>query len=301
MLPALDNDHLRTLVAIAESGSFTRAAEIVHKTQSAVSMQIRKLEERLERDIFVKEGRVARLTPDGERLLDYARRILKLNDEAVASFREGQLKGSVKIGVPDDYAERYLPKILARFTASHPGIEVAVVCEPTPDLVEHLTSCAIDLAIITHSKKRDVGEIIREEKLLWVASQRHAIQEESPLPLALGRDTCDWRRAAVAGLEARGRAYRILYTSWNSSAVGAVVMAGLAVGVLPETAIRPGMRILGEAEGFPPLPTVKIALLRNPNSQGHVVTALADHIMSSLDTLSLNALAGGTARLQAAE
>jgi DNA-binding transcriptional LysR family regulator len=299
MLPVLDNDHLRTLVAIAETGSFTKAADIVHKTQSAVSMQIRKLEERLGREIFGKEGRAAKLTPDGEKLLDYAYRILRINDEAISTFRGERLTGRVKLGVPDDYAERYLPEILARFTASNPGIEVAVICEPTTALVETMNSCDVDLAIITHSKKRDVGEIIREEKLLWVASQRHCVHESRPLPLALGRDTCDWRRAAVTQLEERGTPYRVLYTSWNSSAVGAAVLAGLAVGVLPESAIRPGMRVLGEQEGFPALPTVKIALLRNPKRHDHVIDALADHIVQSLDNLSL--ARASAARLQAAE
>lgn len=291
MPPLLDNDHLRSLVAIAETGSFTRAAEIVHKTQSAVSMQIRKLEERLGRAIFIKEGRVAKLSPDGERLLDYAYRMLRLNDEAMATFRTKQLTGSVKLGVPDDYAERYLPEILARFTASNPGIEVAVICEPTPSLVANLDACEIDMAIITHSKRRGVGEIIREEKLLWVASARHCTHEQRPIPLALGRDTCDWRRSAVTGLEAQGVPYRILYTSWNSAAVGAVVLAGLAVGVLPESAIRTGMRVLGEAEGFPPLPSVAIALLRNQQRRDHVTNALADHILQSLDNRNLDGMA----------
>jgi DNA-binding transcriptional LysR family regulator len=287
MLPVLDNDHLRALIAIAESGSFTRAAEIIHKTQSAVSMQIRRLEERLGVEIFVKEGRTARLTPEGERLLDYAYRIIRLSDEAVASLRGDRLTGTVKLGVPDDYAERYLPQILARFTESNPGIEVVVVCEPTPCLVANMQANEIDMAIITHSKQRDVGEIIREEKLLWVASQRHCTHQHRPVPLALGRDTCDWRRAATSTLDAAGTPFKVLYTSWNSAAVGAVVLAGMAVSVLPESAIRPGMRILSEEDGFAALPTVKIALLRNPHARDTLAGALADHIVQSLDNLSL--------------
>ncbi|KAF0230318.1 MAG: HTH-type transcriptional regulator [Beijerinckiaceae bacterium] len=289
MLPVLDNDHLRTLIAIAETGSFTRAAEIVHKTQSAVSMQIRRLEERLSREIFMKEGRAAKLTEDGERLLDYAYRMIRLNDEAVASFRQDKLTGRVKLGVPDDYAERYLPQILARFTASNPGIEVMVVCEPTPCLVANLAACEIDMAIITHSERRAVGEIIREEKLLWVTSQRHCTHEQRPVPLALGRDTCNWRRAATAGLNQNGIPFRVLYVSWNSAAVGAVVLAGMAVSVLPESAIRTGMRVLTTEEGFPDLPMVQIALLRNPSARDHVTNALADHIVQSLDNLSFDA------------
>ncbi|MCZ8182345.1 LysR substrate-binding domain-containing protein [Rhabdaerophilum sp. SD176] len=287
MLPVLDNDHLRTLIAIAETGSFTRAADIVHKTQSAVSMQIRRLEERIGRDLFEKEGRAARLTEDGERLLDYAYRMIRLNDEAVASFRGERLTGRVKLGVPDDYAERYLPQILARFTASNPGIEVLVVCEPTPCLIANLQSMELDMAIITHSDKRAVGEIIREERLLWVTSQRHCTHEARPVPLALGRDTCNWREAAVTRLKRRNVPHRILYTSWNSAAVGAVVLAGLSVSVLPESAVRAGMRVLTEADGFPDLPSVQIALVRNAASRDHVSNALADHIMQSLDNLSI--------------
>ena len=287
MLPVLDNDHLRTLIAIAETGSFTRAAEIVHKTQSAVSMQIRRLEERVGREIFAQEGRAAKLTEDGERLLDYAYRMIRLNDEAVSSFRQDKLTGRVKLGVPDDYAERYLPRILARFTASNPGIEVMVTCEPTPGLVASLDAHDLDMAIITHSERRGVGEIIREEKLLWVTSQRHCTHEQRPVPLALGRETCNWRRAATSGLNHNDIPFRILYTSWNSAAVGAVVLAGLAVSVLPESAIRPGMRVLMPEEGFPDLPMVKIALLRNPMARDHVTNALADHIVQSLDNLSL--------------
>lgn len=289
MLPVLDNDHLRTLIAIAETGSFTRAAEIVHKTQSAVSMQIRRLEERVGKELFEKEGRAARLTTVGERLLDYAYRMIRLNDEAVASLRGDRLTGRVRLGVPDDYAERYLPQILARFTASNPAIEVHVVCEPTPCLIANLQAMELDMAIITHSDKRNVGEIIREEKLLWVTSARHCTHEARPIPLALGRDTCNWREAAVTRLKRRNVPHRVLYTSWNSAAVGAVVLAGLAVSVLPESAVRAGMRVLTEAEGFPELPSVQIALLRNAASRDHVSNALADHIIQSLDNLSIEA------------
>lgn len=283
MLPVLDNDHLRTLVAIAETGSFTKAAEIVHKTQSAVSMQIRRLEERLGRDIFVKDGRAARLTVDGERLLDYAYRILRLSDEALLHFRADALSGSVKLGVPDDYAERYLPQFMTRFIAAHPQAEVTVVCEPTAQLIAQVQANEIDLAIITYLPEQGLGEIIREEKLLWVASARQAIHCARPVPLALGRDTCLWRRAALAALERSHLPYRVLYTSWSSTAVGALIQSGLAVSVLAESALRPGMRVLGPEDGFPALAPVNIALFRNPRSRTHLVQALGEHIVQCLD------------------
>lgn len=283
----LDSDQLRTFVAIVDTGSFTKAADVVHKTQSAVSMQIKRLEERIGKALFERDGRHPRLTEDGERMLDYARRIVRLNLECVATFTDADLRGRVRLGVPDDYADRYLPEILARFARSNPAAEVTVVCEPTPNLVDRLKQGELDLAIITHvEKKHDPAEIVRVEQLLWVTSARHRTHEETPLPLALGRPTCSWRQSATEALERQGRAFRVLYNSWNSTAVGAAVTAGLAVTVLPESAVRAGMRILGQAEGFPALPTARIALLRNPAEPTMLVEALANHIAQSLDNLA---------------
>jgi DNA-binding transcriptional LysR family regulator len=281
----LDIDQLRTFVAIVDTGSFTRAAEIVHKTQSAVSMQMKRLEERVGRPIFERDGRASRLTEEGERLLDYARRIVRLNAECIASFAESELVGRVRLGLPDDYADRYLPEILARFSRSNPKAEVTVMCEPSPNLIDRIEHGDIDLAIITHVDRRGPSEIIRVEQLLWVTSARHGIHDESPVPLAIGRPTCDWRQSATEALERAGRPYRIGYVSWHSTAVGAAVMAGLAVSVLPESAVRSGMRILGPSDGFPALPSCKIGLIRNRRETSPLADALADHIRQSLDNL----------------
>lgn len=286
-MPALlDVDQLRTLIAIADTGSFTRAADAVFKTQSAVSMQIKRLEERIGRPIFLRDGRGAKLTEDGERLLDYARRIVHISREAVSAFSGDALTGRVRLGVPDDYAERYLPEILARFSRSNPLVEVTVICEPSDHLTDMIGRDEIDLAIITHATRKPVGEVIRQEPLLWVTSQRSVAHEQAPLPLALSHPACVWRESAIAKLEEIGRPHRVLYSSRNFAAVGAAVMAGLAVTVLPESAIRPGMRVLGAAEGFPPLPACRIALLRNRGSITETVEGFAAHIVESLDNMS---------------
>src|SRR6187397_1440227 len=149
MTAMLDIDQLRTFIAISETGSFTKAAEVVNKTQSAVSMQMKRLEERLERPIFSRDGRASKLTEDGERLLDYARRIIKLNVDALAAFNDKGLSGRVRLGLPDDYADRYLPEIMARFSRAYPGVELTVLCEPSVELVELIDSNELDLAIIT--------------------------------------------------------------------------------------------------------------------------------------------------------
>ncbi len=286
MTALLDIDQLRTFIAIADTGSFTRAAEVVNKTQSAVSMQMKRLEGRLERPIFARDGRASKLTEDGQRLLDYARRIVKLNVETIAAFSDDALSGRVRLGVPDDYADRYLPEIMARFSRSYPAVELSVMCEPSVDLLERIDANELDLAIITDCDSKRASETFRRERLLWVGSNRQGVHAEEPLPLALGRPTCAWRRIACERLDAIGRRYRLLYSSSNSGAVAAAVLAGLAVSVLPESGLRPGMRVLSANDGFPALPSCRIGLVRNAHETSALADALAEHIVSSLDNLS---------------
>jgi DNA-binding transcriptional LysR family regulator len=286
MTALLDIDQLRTFIAIAETGSFTKAADVVNKTQSAVSMQMKRLEERLERPIFARDGRASKLTEDGSRLLDYARRLVKLNVETVAAFSDAALSGRVRLGVPDDYADRYLPEIMARFSRVYPGVELTVICEPSVDLLERIDANEIDLAIVTNCETKRASETFRREHLLWVTSNRHAIHLEETLPLALGRPSCTWRRTAIERLESIGKPHRVLYSSSNAGAVAAAVLAGLAVSVLAESGLRPGMRVLTAAEGFPELPSCRVGLVRNAHGSSSLADALAEHIISSLDNLS---------------
>jgi DNA-binding transcriptional LysR family regulator len=246
---------------------------------------MKRLEERLDRPIFARDGRASKLTEDGERLLDYARRIVKLNIEALAAFSDAELVGHVRLGVPDDYADRYLPEIMARFSRAYPAVELTVLCEPTVDLIKRIEANEIDLAIVTNCGNSRPAEPFRRERLLWVTSNRHATHSENPLPLALGRPTCMWRRIALEQIELIGRPYRILYTSSNSGAVSAAVLSGLAVSVLAESGLRPGMRVLSGADGFPDLPSCEIGLIRSPHEGSPLADALADHIISSLQNM----------------
>ena len=282
----LDIDQLHTFVKIVDAASFTAAAQQVHKTQSAVSMQMRRLEERLGRQIFVKDGRRMRLTEDGERLLSYARRMVRLNDETVAAFESGDLEGRVRFGTPDDYAERFLPEIIARFSAAHPRVDVSVLCAPTDTLFELLDKNELDLAMLTYVPGwRTVNpRIIRKEPLLWVGSKDHAVHERDPLPLALGQPSCDWRRQAVEALARVGREHRILFSSWNASAVIAAVQAGLALTVLPEAALRPELRVYGEADGFPTLHEANISTVRARGADNALIEHLEEFVAASLKT-----------------
>ncbi|MBX3598666.1 MAG: LysR family transcriptional regulator [Rhizobiaceae bacterium] len=283
----LDLDQLHTFVTIADTGSFTRTAAEVHRTQSAVSMQMRRLEERIGKPLFEKDGRTNRLTEDGEKLLVYARRMIRLNREILAAFDDNSLEGHIRIGTPDDYADRFLPEIMARFSRSNPRVELSVVCEPTPGLREQIRNGLLDIAIVTHNEERGPSEIVRTEPLLWVTSPNHNVHEETPLPVAFGRPNCIWRRAGTDMLEQMGREYRVLFTSFSATVIAASVLSGLAVSVLPECALRPGMRVLTEADGFGQLPECKIGILRGKTEHPALVEALARHISESLDNISV--------------
>jgi DNA-binding transcriptional LysR family regulator len=288
MTEPLDLDQLRTFVAIADTGSFTRAADVVHKTQSAVSMQMRRLEERIGKPIFVRDGRNSKLNEEGERLLGYARRMVRLSEETIAAFDGTELTGAVRLGTPDDYADRFLPEILARFARSNPLVEVSVICEPSLTLLEMVRRDAVDLAIVSNCDEMEGAHVVRREPLLWVSSQAHPVEQQEILPLALSRAPCMWRKAGLEALTGAGRKYRVLYTSGNGTAISAAVLAGLAVTVLAESALRPGMRVLGEADGFPRLPMCEIGLLHSHRrAPTPLVDKLAEHIVSSLDNMSV--------------
>lgn len=281
----LDVDLLRTFIAIADTGSFSKAGEEVFKSQSAVSMQMKRLEETVSKSLFVRDGRINRLTADGEHLLDYARRIVRLSDEAMQAFSEPDCAGVVRLGTPDDYAERLLPQVLATFSRTHPMVEVDVECLPSSVLREKTMAGDLDLSLHTCQRGVVYGEVVRHEKLQWVTSPRHCVHEKELLPVAVSHPSCDWRQMALDALESVGRPYRIAYASSNSVAMHAAIMAGLAVGALPELTIRPGMRILSDADGFPPLGEFRIELITKPGDLSSAVEALRSQILGSVSTV----------------
>ena len=165
----LDLDQLQSFCAIADCGSFTEAARRVHKTQSAVSMQIKRLEERLGEELFLRDGRTVVLTSEGEALYGRARKMLRLNAEIVDMFSNEDLAGSIRFGVPDDYAVRLLPVILSSFQRTHPRIVVDVRCQPSEELLEGMSSGRYDIIVFTQGTHQEFGELFRTERMFWVA------------------------------------------------------------------------------------------------------------------------------------
>lgn len=285
MAAPLDLDQLQTFCAIADCGSFTEAARRVHKTQSAVSMQIKRLEERLGRPLLSREGRQVSLTEAGEALYARARRMLKLNAEIVDLFFTDALAGTIRFGVPDDYAVKLLPVILSSFQRTHPRISVDVRCAPSEELLEGMRTGKFDIIVFTQGTLHEFGELFRTEKMYWVASHGGRALAAEPLPLASGPNCCIWRGDATEALARAGRDYRIAYTSSNATAISSAVLSDLAVGYLPESALQPGMRVIAEDKGLPRLKDAQIALLRSSGAYGGIYDALACHIVESMGNL----------------
>lgn len=275
--PSIDSELLRTFVAIVDHGGFTRAAEMVNRTQSAVSMQMKRLEEDVvQRPLFQRDGRQVSLTAEGQVLLGYARRILKLHGEVMNTLREPHMVGAVRIGTPDDYVMRFMPGILSRFAQAYPLVQVELHCEPSFQLLQRQD---LDLTIVTREPGTEIGQLLRQEHVVWAEAQGFSPHELEPLPLAMFNSQCFCRAWACNALDAMERQYRIAYTSPSLSAIMAVVSAGLAITAQLQSLITPDLRIIGEAEGLPAMPSASIVLLRNPHNQSPVTETLAEHIV----------------------
>ncbi len=285
--PAIDPALLRAFAYIAEEGSFTRAAERVGRTQSAVSMQVQRLEALLGQTLLLRgKGGSVHLTSHGRYLLERSREVLALNDEIWSAFRAPAIQGTVRLGTPDDYALRYLPGVLRRFALSHPAVDVDVLCAPSHQVVQHLRDGELDLSLCSDGHKPKGWETVRlwEGPLRWVTSARHAPHRMDPLPLALAMEShgCTWRRHALRALEMAGRRYRVAYTSASLAGTHAPVMAGLAVTISNVSWVPEGLRLLPPGE-LPALPVSEIHLLKARNPTQPVTDMLAAHIAATFE------------------
>ncbi|MEM8794781.1 MAG: LysR family transcriptional regulator [Pseudomonadota bacterium] len=287
---ALEHDLLRTFVAIVETGSFKAAADMVFRTPSAVSMQVKKLEDIVGRTLLRRDARAVSLTPDGEMLLSYARRILQLSDEAIRHFRKPLVEGTVRLGAHDDDGSRFLPSILKRFAITHPGVMVDVIFESSVSLTKKVKKGEIDLAIIAFFQEErpdpDV-EIILEEQLVWAGVRGGCAHKCDPLPVSMWEEGCPWRADATAALASAGRKYRLAYMSAHTAGQRAAVLADLAVAPFPASLVEPPMVELTPQDGLPKLGTYRDGLIVRPDP-GDAVLAVADHVKSAFKDMQIN-------------
>jgi DNA-binding transcriptional LysR family regulator len=279
-LPVLDPDLLKAFVAVADHRSFTRAATMLNRTQSAVSMQIKRLEARLQVELFHRTKVNVDLSRAGEGLLGYARRILMLSEEAVGRLREHKVEGTVRLGVMDDYGTLVVPPLLAGFVAGFPLIHIEMETGLTCSMPDRLGE-AFDLVIAMHPEGRGEGQFLRREQAVWAASPHQAPEEFDPLPVALYPPGCLFRKWALEALDAAKRPWRLAFVSHSQAAVVSIVAEGLAVTVVKAGTFPQRLRALSPEDRMPRLPAADIRLHRATNLSP-AAALLADHLAAAL-------------------
>jgi DNA-binding transcriptional LysR family regulator len=263
----LQTDWLRSFVAVVDTGSLSSAAGEVNRSQSAVSMQLKKLESALGLRIVNRNSRTLELTPDGETLLSYARRILDLHGEAQIALQREQLSGRVRLGVPDDYAERYLTPVLRRFAPQHSGVEIELICEQSTSLIPRVASGELDIALVSRDHARR-GTLLFHEPMVWVGAAQFELWRRDPLPIAVYESASLARRSAIHSLAQQGRRYKVVYHSSSLAGQIAAVESGLAVAALTQCSAPNRLRILGSDEHLGPLEPMQVAVYRSRDSRG---------------------------------
>lgn len=280
----LDLTQLQAFAAVVDTGSFTLAAKYLCRTQSAVSMQLRKLEDAIGKQLLVRDNRSVRLTEEGDVLLGYARRMIRLNEDAMAALDQPFAEGHVRLGLPDDYADFFLPDVLSRFALAYPRVQLEVIGALSGPLQDMIESGSIDVALITRQPNRPIGKIVRRERLVWAGSRQRQLHEESPLPLALFPEGCVFRAHATRALDAKGIAWRLAYTSQSFAGGKIAVSSGLALTVMAQSMVPNEWRTFGVAEGLPPLPEFEICMHRAAGRLPKAVKLLEEQLAEVVQT-----------------
>ena len=279
----LDLDLLRCFVTIAETGSFTRAGDRLGRTQSTISLQVKRLEDQLGRAVFIRSPRSLSLTREGARLLGPARQILRLNDTAIAELIEPNMSGLVRVGVPEDFATAHLPSVLSEFAKAHPLVELEVTCDLTLNLLERFHQGVFDLVLVKREPSAPLeGVRVWREPLVWVARDQLAAMGLETVPLVVSPEPCVYRKRAIDALDAIGRKWRVAYTSTSLAGSQSAVNAGLGITVLPREMVPPYLTSIIDDPELPSLYDTEIALIEAP---GLSTTAhrLGHHIVTALE------------------
>lgn len=278
----LDISLLRTFIAIVDTGGLTSAGKKVGRTQPAITHQIRRLEDAIGKPLFGDKRKHLSLTHDGEVLLEFARSILRLNDEARGHFSIPDIAGHVVMGTPDLYASYILPEVLDNFSRAHPQVEIQLRCTRSIHLHTALEHDELDIALMTNQPEFRRGQLVRREPLVWVAGLRSQPELRKPLPLALLPEGSVYRHHALEALGAAGIKWSIRSVCDSIAGLQAAVFAGLAVSVFPQCAIVPGLRRLGESDGFPRLPPIELVLHRKNHDLSAAAEQLAQYVANEL-------------------
>jgi DNA-binding transcriptional LysR family regulator len=284
-----DLELLRSFVSVVDSGGFTRAGERVHRTQSTVSQQIKRLEEDVGQPLLNRNGKDVTPTEAGERLLSYARRLLSLAEEARDVVTRPSNEGAVRLGIPEDFAAYRLAKLLASFSRSHPGLRLDVRADQAIYLRRDLESGELDLALIKRDANEKGGIAVWPERVHWVTSKSHPIDAKTgSVPLIGFPAGCLYRTRAIHAIESAGRPWHMAYTSSSLAGIQAAVAAGLGLSILSEIAIQADHRVLTAKDGFAPIDRTEVALVASPDASPATLR-LADRLAEFCDNVQAKA------------
>lgn len=263
MVRNLDISALRSFVMVADLGGITRAANSLHRTQSAVSMQLKRLEVTFDRALLEKSGRTVRLTPEGEVLASHARRLLALNDDTWRRMTEVEFDGEIALGAPHDIISPAIPEFLKRFRQAFPRVRVNLVTSYTAKLIADLAAGDLDVILTTETDLQQGGEVLSERDLIWVGAEGGQAWKQDPLPLAFER-VCAFRKSAIDALDAIDRGWRMAVDTQSDGTVYATIAADLGVRAVLEGSIPSGLAPLPPEADLPDLPRFKINLYKGP-------------------------------------
>ncbi|MBP2198845.1 LysR family transcriptional regulator [Pantoea cypripedii] len=263
----LQVDWLKCFVAVVDAGSLSAAAPEVFRSQSAVSMQLKKLESALGCQLLLRGPRQLQLTTEGQKLLGYARRMLDLHAETQSAFHGEDVAGRIRLGVPDDYAAKYLTPALKKFALHHGSVEIELSCEQSTSLIPRVESGDLDLALISRESPNQ-GTLLFYEPMVWVGSSQFEVWRRDPLPIAVYESASLARRSAINALALQGRRYKVVYHSSSLAGQIAAVESGLAVAVLTQCSAPPHLDILGSDHMLGPLEPMEVAVFRSRASKG---------------------------------
>ena len=277
-------DLLRTFVSVIDLGAFTKAGEALGRTQPAISLQIRRLEELVGAQIIKQAGRTLLLTSEGEMLLSYAREILRLNDEAASYFNRSKIAGVVRVGLPTDYAVAFLQGVITEYTRQHAGISLEIHCGWSADILDRLRADELDLAVAMVNNER-AQYLSRSwiERPIWAASDTAAFDRAKGIPLAAHPEGCAYRARMIQALDAAHIRWRVAYTGSGISGLQNAVVNGFGVSALTRYTMLPGMRALDENDGFPPLAEIRVGLFYKHPRLSDAGILLVNHIIARLD------------------
>lgn len=281
-LANLDMDVLRTLATAIDLGGFAKAAGRLGRSQSAVSLQMRKLEEQVGRPLFRRQGRGLALTDAGDVVLGYARRILDLNDQAVAAARGIAVGGTVRFGVPQDFGDSWLPGVLVRFKRAHPAVMIEARVDRTGQLVERMAQGGLDLALVWGKAALPNASTVGTLPMAWIGRTEFTVAEGAEIPLALFEAPCVFRQPGVEALERARQPWRLAFTSPSLSGLWAAAAAGLGITIRTALGVPAPLTVLDRSSGLPKLPQIELSLYAADANPSQAVARLREILLDEL-------------------